>query len=180
MKSFAGCKQQPQSSMERCSTRNDENATADPSTPSATADSVGMTPLWESEIGGGREFSGQSSMERCSTRNHENATADPSTPSATRRTPVGMTPLWESEIGGGREFSGQILRLRCASLRMTVLFGERRLRLIVKFLDWATCKLPFCEHQCTSSHETRPRLNAILRLIARALSLVLERLNERP
>ena len=30
---------QPQSSMERCSTRNHENATADPSTPSATADS---------------------------------------------------------------------------------------------------------------------------------------------
>ncbi len=35
---YGSCKQQLQSSMERCPTRNHENATADPSTPSATTD----------------------------------------------------------------------------------------------------------------------------------------------
>jgi hypothetical protein len=73
-----------QSIMERCSTRNHENATADAS-PTAQDDRAGMI---EASISGGSPFDfapskipkeqPQSDMERGSTRDHENATADPS------------------------------------------------------------------------------------------------------
>jgi hypothetical protein len=62
---YGSCKQQLQSSMERCPTETMKMQRRIPPLRPPRRTLVGMTPLWEREIGGGRECSGQILLLRC-------------------------------------------------------------------------------------------------------------------